>query len=328
MGGHVFAGRTESIKREDIPLTVENYFETLKKIFPQKQEIFNLNHFTPTGSVGKKPVSGDIDFAIDLSDIVADFSKEEIEKWNIDYDETMKLAEQFQKRARSATKNETIVRAILSGIAKEIESSGEDIDAHQKKITSGNMFTVFPQYDADTEEPQDYGVQIDWMVGDKELLQFSYYSDSYEGNVKGLHRTQALLAMFLVLGYSFNHTKGLFNRETSEQVAKKPTDMLRVLSDELGTEITEPISQNYFKLVDIFKKSEHFDDWENAYFKILDSTRADIPEDLQDDWKRKKDKLGLTGKFLPEDSKLIHFLSEEALIIPIIKSVIEEMKRG
>ena len=38
--------------------------------------------------------------------------------------------------------------------------------------------------------------------------------------------------------------------------------------------------------------------------KILNSTRADIPVDMQDYWIQNKDRLGLTGKFLPDDSNL------------------------
>ena len=40
------------------------------------------------------------------------------------------------------------------------------------------------------------------------------------------------------------------------------------------------------------------------YLKILESTRADIPGDLQEYWLAHKDEYGLTGKFLPDDSNL------------------------
>jgi hypothetical protein len=42
----------------------------------------------------------------------------------------------------------------------------------------------------------------------------------------------------------------------------------------------------------------------DTYFKILDSTRADIPDNLQEEWIGRKDRLVLSGKFLPENSKL------------------------
>jgi hypothetical protein len=46
-----------------------------------------------------------------------------------------------------------------------------------------------------------------------------------------------------------------------------------------------------------------------VYFKILDSTRADIPDNIQDEWISKQSTLNLTGKFLPNNSKLKRVLS-------------------
>ena len=43
----------------------------------------------------------------------------------------------------------------------------------------------------------------------------------------------------------------------------------------------------------------------DIYLKILDSTRCDIPDPLQSYWLDNRERLGLTGKFLPETSKLI-----------------------
>ena len=57
---------------------------------------------------------------------------------------------------------------------------------------------------------------------------------------------------------------------------------------------------------------EQYDHLTNVYFKILDSTRADIPDDLQPLWIQKQSKLGLTGKFLPDTSKLIQYQTEKA----------------
>jgi hypothetical protein len=51
-------------------------------------------------------------------------------------------------------------------------------------------------------------------------------------------------------------------------------------------------------------KPEDYNTLLNIYFKILDSTRADIPDDMQDEWRKRKDSLGLTGKFLPDNSAL------------------------
>jgi glycosyltransferase involved in cell wall biosynthesis len=45
----------------------------------------------------------------------------------------------------------------------------------------------------------------------------------------------------------------------------------------------------------------------DIYLKILDSTRADIPTDLQDYWIKNQDRLGLKGKFLPDNSSLTKY---------------------
>jgi hypothetical protein len=41
--------------------------------------------------------------------------------------------------------------------------------------------------------------------------------------------------------------------------------------------------------------------------KILDSTRADIPLNLQKYWIENQDRLGLKGKFLPDNSNLTKY---------------------
>ena len=88
MGGNIFKGKTQPIKIENIEPTVERYLMELKVVFPQKAEIFTKKFFKYIGSVGKKPVSGDIDFAIDISTIVdKSFSDKSIQKWGLNPDE-------------------------------------------------------------------------------------------------------------------------------------------------------------------------------------------------------------------------------------------------
>jgi hypothetical protein len=48
----------------------------------------------------------------------------------------------------------------------------------------------------------------------------------------------------------------------------------------------------------------------DIYLKILDSTRADIPEDLQDYWIKNQERLQLKGKFLPDDSNLVKYKAQ------------------
>jgi hypothetical protein len=45
----------------------------------------------------------------------------------------------------------------------------------------------------------------------------------------------------------------------------------------------------------------------DTYLRILDKTRADIPEDLQEYWIQNQDRLALTGKFLPDNSNLAQY---------------------
>jgi len=304
MGGNVF-GNTKEIYKDNINPTLDIYFDCLCLMFPDKGDIFNMNTFTAVGSVGKKDFSGDIDLAIDSNDIIPFWTDEECKKWRTTLDEVNQLSETLLKRAKTATTEETMIRALLIKIS-EIINKEKLILVHEKKITSGNMFTSAVQYDSEYHD-LDKSVQIDWMIGDKELLMFSYYSDSYDKNIKGLHRTQSILAMFLVCGYTFNHTKGLTRKSDGVRVASKPKEMLEILSKELNQHIDIEIVKNYHSLMKIFRQTDKFNDWEQAFFKIMDSTRCDIPYDLQEDWIARKDELGLTGKFLPEDSNLIKY---------------------
>jgi hypothetical protein len=50
----------------------------------------------------------------------------------------------------------------------------------------------------------------------------------------------------------------------------------------------------------------------DRYLKILDSTRVDIPENLQQYWIYNQERLGLKGKFLPDVSNLIPYQKEKA----------------
>ena len=305
-GGHVFQGKTQPIKREFIEGTVDNYFKELAEVFPKKRNIFNRNHMKYVGSVGKKPMSGDIDFAIDISSIVDhDISDESMRLWDLD---PVKVKEQFQKykkRAKSATDEEIMMRAVLAGIVSIINEKSTNLYCDEKKITPGNIFGFYPQYDEEGNQLE-YGVQIDWMVGNIDWLTFSYYSKSYTDNVKGLHRTQLVLAMFQNLGYSFNHVKGVTDKATKKVVATNPKDAVRILEKGYNIRLAGDAIHDYHQIMELVKTlpPKEMNNILAIYFKILDSTRADIPLDLQDIWRQRKDELNLKGKFLPQDSNL------------------------
>ena len=297
-GGHVFVGGSDPIRKEDIPNTLNAYLQEIKKLFPKVWKYWE-NPQT-LGSVGKKDVSGDIDLAID------DKGLKNPEDWNLDVQHVTELYDTFKKRARTASPDDIMKRAVITAIGEYINEHTDKIIANDKSAGNGTLFSQFDQIGADGK-PNGKTVQIDVNFGDVDWLKFAYFSDAYAGNVKGLHRTQLMLHMFSYKGYTFNHVKGIKNKETGEQVADKPEQAIELLNKLYGFHITEKILQNYFELQKFLRKNLNNNDLfgiYNIYLKTLDSTRCDIPEDLQAYWVEHQDQLGLTGKFLPNDSNL------------------------
>jgi hypothetical protein len=312
MGGNVFEGKTAKIKLENIDATLLAYFNELKDVFPKKSSIFNEEHFIPVGSVRKKLFSGDIDLAVSTSDLLDEtMSDDSIAKWGIDISDVEKEFSILEKRARTATIDQLRIKAFLKTLAIYINPHAASLHCDQKKVTDGNLFGLYPQIDNNGKR-LDVGVQIDWMVGDIDWLKFSYYSSVLpaESNVKGLHRTQLMLAAFQVANLSFSHINGIKDKDTGAVVSKDPISALNLLSSRLGVRITQLDTENYYKLHELLRGNMNPNDYElliDIYFKILDSTRADIPDDLQTYWLDRRCILGLTGKFLPENSKLKEF---------------------
>lgn len=307
-GGNVFAGRTSSIKKDHIEPTLERYFKELSTLFPKKKSIFNTNHFHPLGSVGKKPVSGDIDLGVDAKSLVdSDFSDKSLQDWGLDPKAVKAEFDQLSKRARTAQPEQLMMKAFLKLLTQHINVKAPHLHCDEKKVTPGNIFGLYPQFDASGTN-LNTGVQIDWMVGDLQWLKFSYYSAAYpaESNVKGLHRTQLLLSTFQQAGYSFNHVSGVKDKATGNTVATDPKQALGILTKKFGVKFTPDVVEDYYKLHTLIKKlpKKDYDGIIDIYLKILDSTRADIPDDLQGEWKARKTHLGLTGKFLPDNSAL------------------------
>ena len=306
MGGNIFKGKTQGIKKEHIEPTVERYLSELQRVFPGKKSVFNKKYFKYIGSVGKKAVSGDIDFAIDISTIIdKNFSDEGIKKWGIEPQAVRDTFQKLKKRARTATDSDLMMKSLLTLIVLKINTEATNIHCDEKKISNGNIFGLFPQFDEKGTQ-LDYGVQMDWMVGNLQWLEFSYYSEVYTDNVKGLHRTQLMLSMFTNLGLTFNHVTGVKDKASGEVLATDPKRAVEILETRYGVKLSKSTMANYHSLITVVNKLSKADR-DNIiaiYFKILDSTRADIPSDLQKEWKARKSELGLTGKFLPPESKL------------------------
>lgn len=324
-GGNVFRGQTASINRENIAPTLERYFADMRKTFPGKAGIFNEQHFHPLGSVGKKPVSGDIDLGVSAADILdKEMSAESIAKWGIDPAAVDAESQALAKRARSASPEQIRMKAFLKLLCQYINQHSSEVHCDEAKVTAGNIFGLFPQFDQQGNNLE-IGVQLDWMIGDINWLKFSYYSSEYpqESNVRGLHRTQLLLSAFQVANMSFNHVSGVKDKATGEVIASNPQQALQVLNKALGTDITAQDAENYYSLFDKLSSElppEQLSALLDIYFKILDSTRADIPDNLQKAWIEKKDKLGLTGKFLPDNSALKQYVSESADLRRMLKN--------
>ncbi len=307
-GGNVFKGNTDRINRENIQPTLERYFAELKQVFPNAG--ISSNMFHPVGSVGKKSSSGDIDLAVSANELFPKgITSQSMQRWNIAPEEFVTRFDAFKKRARSSTDEQLAMKTALVLISEYINEHAPNIHMEPKKANPGNAFGMFPQYDQEGNN-LNIGIQIDWMVGNLDWLKFSYSSDEYDEtkNVKGLHRTQLMLSMFQAMGYSFKHVSGVTNKETGEVVAQSSDEALALLNKLYGISLNVKQLSNYYTLHDAIKGHSAYDNVMKIYLKILDSTRTDIPDDLQEYWLTHKDEYGLTGKFLPDDSKLKKYI--------------------
>jgi hypothetical protein len=308
-GGNVF-GTTAPINKEDIEPTLHKFVEELSRIFPAKASTFKT--FEKLGSVGKKAVSGDIDLGYDVKNIFPDGKTPDLKGWRVDKADFESKVALFAKRARTSTPEQLQLRAMIDLIGERINQESDIVRTDAKQSGAGSIFCETGQYDSDGAELEKT-VQTDINIGNPEWLKFSYYSATYEGNVKGLHRTQLLVALFGYKGYMFKHGQGVINKETKEVEAKTPKEALALLNSLYGTNMSQDTLEDYHKTIEVIKKSisqEDFNGIADIYLKILDSTRADIPTDFQDYWIKNQERLGLKGKFLPDNSALVQYKKE------------------
>jgi hypothetical protein len=274
MGGNIFKHKATSIPKERIEPTIKAYIDALKKAFPMKAHSFN--YFEPVGSAGKKPESGDLDLAIDSTHVVRSFTGSEIGKWGIDWDDWNNLYAKIHKRSRTATHDMCKMRALLTLISAKLAENGFELGGD---ITAGNIFSCFPQHDENG--PTEDFVQIDWMVGDIDWLRWAYYSHGEEG-LKGLHRTQFMVALFAEIGYTFNHFSGIKKQKTSEWIITSPENALKLLSKHYGTidlGDTETFAKLYSWLLDT-KDPNLYARSLGRYIQILNKSKEKIPDIL------------------------------------------------
>jgi hypothetical protein len=300
MGGNVFDS-TAPIKKEHIKPTLKEFLRQFKNIFPKAEPFFR--EMKTLGSVGKKDYSGDIDLAL------AGSSFDDINDWGLDEKHVQALFQGFKKRARTSTDDQLMKRAVIVAVAQKILDADTEIIADIKGSGAGALFLLFPQYD-ETNQVVGQNVQIDINVGDVDWLSFAYHSATYAGNVKGLHRTQLMVSLFSHKGYIFSHNYGVKNRDTQEIVANNPQQAVDLLNSLYGLKLTRDTVGDYFKLMETLEAGLSKEDLYgvyDTYLRILDKTRCDIPEDLQEYWIQNQDRLALTGKFLPDNSNLIQY---------------------
>ena len=272
MGGNIFKNIATAIPRDRVEPTIEAYTKALGEIFPMKAH--SLSFFKPVGSAGKKPISGDLDLAIDWTHIVRSFTSDEIAKWGIEWDDWNDLYTKIHKRSRTATYQMSKMRALLTLISAKLT---EKMDVNDR-VTAGNIFTCFEQHDE--LGPTGDFVQVDWMVGDIEWLRWSYYSHG-EINLKGLHRTQFLVALFSEIGYTFNHFSGVKEKKTSEWTITSPEDALRLLSEHYGM-VAHSQTQTFAQLHSWLLKSKasHYSGVVARYREILRVQKESVPNVL------------------------------------------------
>ena len=273
MGGNIFKNIATAIPRDRVEPTIEAYTKALGEIFPMKAH--SLSFFKPVGSAGKKPVSGDLDLAIDWTHIVRSFTSDEIGKWEIEWDDWNDLYTKIHKRARTATYQMSKMRALLTLISAKLTEKMNVND----RVTAGNIFTCFEQHD-ESGPTGDY-VQVDWMVGDIDWLQWSYYSHG-EISLKGLHRTQFLVALFSEIGYTFNHFSGIKEKKTSEWTITSPEDALELLSEHYGM-VTHSQTQTFAQLHSWLLRADPASYFRviSRYREILRIQKENIPNVLQ-----------------------------------------------
>ena len=319
-GGNVFKGeRVGSIPLEFIEPTLERYYEELGRLFPQQTAFFQT--IEPLGSVGKKAKSGDIDLAIDVSELAPSrkIDDQMLQSWELDPQVWADTRAKFAKRARNATDEELDLRAFLYELAKHIGENSQLIKTDLKKVTSGGMFSLFPQI-SDSGEQQEIGIQVDWMLGNKDWLKFAYFSDVPSADqemLKGLHRTQLIVALLGAKDYSFQHAKGVYRKGTKEKVVTSPQEAVGLIQKLYGAPISIEELRNFNSLYGWIETNLSDEDKVEAYryyLKILDRTRGNkdpatgeqcghIPTELEDFWRQNQDTIPLSGKFLCKDQK-------------------------
>tara|TARA_Y100001963_G_C6757438_1_gene437648 strand:- start:596 stop:1456 length:861 start_codon:yes stop_codon:yes gene_type:complete len=275
MGGNIFKDYVSPISRQNIRPTMKKYTEHLGYVFPKKAHVFK--NFYPVGSVGKKAISGDMDLAIDFKHFFENepYNDIELRQFRIIPEEWKALYKKIKSRARTSTEEMCKLKAFLRLLAHPLVSEGM-IQVENKKTTHGNLFTMFPQYDRFGQTKE--SVQIDWMIGHLPWLQFAYHSGE-PGDLKGMHRTQLMVAMLSTKGYTFSHLHGIKNKETQEFIATTPEEAIHLFNDLFGDLVRDDF-HDFVTLHHFLKRyssKEEYKEIIKSYINILKTSKAKVP---------------------------------------------------
>jgi hypothetical protein len=121
----------------------------------------------------------------------------------------------IKSRARTSTDEMCKLKAFLKLLAHPIHSEGMIHVAMRKQHMEISSLCFRNMIIMDNKKY----VQIDWMIGNLPWLKFSYHSGE-SGDLKGLHRTQLMVAMLSNKGYTFSHLHGIKNKKLKNLLLK------------------------------------------------------------------------------------------------------------
>jgi len=256
MGGNIF--KTSPIHKDAIPTLMKEFLSEWNRIFPESHPKFSY-----TGSTGKKEYSGDIDLVLHMIE-------PEPSQWGISEDEWAGRTIQLRSRARTSTVKMLANKALLQLIGEKLNNQSNLITCAEKKTTTSSLHLLFKN------------VQIDVNVGDGAWLQFSHYSYAPAPPLKGLHRTQLLVAAFAYCGLSFVHGHGIRqNNAPNNFVAYHPIQAMRNLSQKLGIKISVNDCISLESLVHCLRSQLSptvFGEIYRMYYDILDRLHEHQPD--------------------------------------------------
>jgi hypothetical protein len=287
--------KSDPILKEYIKPTLDSFSKEFKKAIPGIKF-----EYSTLGSVGHKPQSGDLDLSLDISEFLNKEMKLTYKNLNKkDFEERF---EKLKSKAKTASIGKLRSKALCQMLYEKLDSSNMKsylVDSKASEVGS-TIFFKYPQIDENGNETNKT-VQVDLNIGNKEWLNFAYYSSpniysddfkSKYGNLKGLHRTQLLVALFGAVGLTFDHTTGVKDKKTNEVIGKNPKEAINILNSKYkNLNLKESDVDNYASLMTKIRKLSKSEEEKviKEYLTILHSAGYEDyekPKDLESEIKK------------------------------------------